>query len=483
MSSGFNEHTGENVERHSSRCLFCTLGCGFDLATLRGEVVGLEYAGDSEVNRGALCSKGNYIPGLIDHPFRLTEPVTGESPVSWSRALEDVADRFRSNSSAVIVDGTASLEDIETARLFTRRCLGSDMFAVHVPTGDDAVVEALYRSGVSRLSILRSRIEEARCILAIGDPFDIGPIVAGSVLASRYRSRDTMFAAVSDGPNRTSPFASVRIQGNVRQILTGIIRTLYALPAIREKVPKWADSLDNTMTKPQNVEYHQVASSLAANEPVIVLETQDPVVAGLAGVIAILTATDAQVCYIGSYGNIGDIVTRIERTRTVDDVFDAIESGEVTALLSLGADLVAGCPYRDVPSLLKKLDVFVAGSPFENDTTRLAGTILPTALWCEVDGTCFGGLLEAAVEPPGGALSCGEILNRLVSRMGTVLPADESEYRLEAAEMTPERVRELLDTAGEPFIFPAVRSSALRFADGSLSGRASFAAYAERGPA
>ena len=62
MSSGFNEHTGENVERHSSRCLFCTLGCGFDLATLRGEVVGLEYAGDSEVNRGALCSKGKLHP-------------------------------------------------------------------------------------------------------------------------------------------------------------------------------------------------------------------------------------------------------------------------------------------------------------------------------------------------------------------------------------------------------------------------------------
>lgn len=480
MSSVFSEQAGGHVERHSSRCLFCTLGCGFNMVTLRGEVLGLEYDSDSEVNRGSLCSKGNYIPGLIDHPFRLTEPVADDHPVSWTRALEDVAGRFTGNTSAVIIDGTASLEDIETARLFTRRCLGSDMFAVHVPTGDDAVVEALYRSGVSRLSVPRSEIEASRCILAIGDPFEIGPVVSGGILVARYRSRESMLAVVSDGPNRTSPFATFSLQGNVRRILAGLIHALCTLPAV--KTPKWADAFAKAAPEPDDARYHEIASSLATGKPVIVLETQDPVIAGLAGALAVLAVPEAQVCYIGSYGNIGDIISRIERTRTMDEVFDAIESGKVKALLSLGTDLVAGCPGRDVTSLLGRLDTFVAGSPFENDTTRLAGTVLPTALWCEVDGTCCGGLLEAVVEPPGGALSFGEILNRLVSRMGTVLPDDDSEYRFEVANMTSERANELLEASGEAFTPPPVRSSTVRFADGSLSGKATFAKYAERGP-
>ena len=58
------------------------MGCGFALSTRGGEVLSLEYDTSDPVGGGALCSKGNYIPDLLNHHHRLIEPRNSETAIS-----------------------------------------------------------------------------------------------------------------------------------------------------------------------------------------------------------------------------------------------------------------------------------------------------------------------------------------------------------------------------------------------------------------
>ena len=47
----------------------------------REEAVNLEYDTECPVNRGRLCSKGNYILELLNHPLRLNVAKKNGSPL------------------------------------------------------------------------------------------------------------------------------------------------------------------------------------------------------------------------------------------------------------------------------------------------------------------------------------------------------------------------------------------------------------------
>ena len=130
-------------------------------------------------------------------------------------------------------------------------------------------------------------------------------------------------------------------------------------------------------------------------------------------------------------------------------------------------------------ALLGKLGYLVAGAPFPTATVSCAHVVLPTALWLESEGTCFGVHREPAIEPPGGALSYGEILRRLVARMGAALPEKEPEQPPVAVKIGPDLVREVIRESRGEFTSPSVRSTAVRYAAGALTDWASYSRKTE----
>ena len=65
-----------------SKCLFCSLGCEVAFEAYLDEALSLEY-GERTSGTGTLCSKGNYLLELINHPMRLTDPKIAGKPVEY----------------------------------------------------------------------------------------------------------------------------------------------------------------------------------------------------------------------------------------------------------------------------------------------------------------------------------------------------------------------------------------------------------------
>jgi predicted molibdopterin-dependent oxidoreductase YjgC len=89
-----------DIEKTRTICPYCGVGCSVDLVTKGDRLVGVQPAMDGPANEGALCVKGQFAFGFVQHDDRLKTPLMrgddGElHPASWDAALDRAADGFR----------------------------------------------------------------------------------------------------------------------------------------------------------------------------------------------------------------------------------------------------------------------------------------------------------------------------------------------------------------------------------------------------
>src|SRR5688500_16923677 len=90
--------TAKTTKTH---CPYCAFQCGMVVTELRSTASELRIAAnpDFPVNRGQMCIKGYTSGALLEHPERLQQPLLRQpsgrlAPVSWSSALDFVAERL-----------------------------------------------------------------------------------------------------------------------------------------------------------------------------------------------------------------------------------------------------------------------------------------------------------------------------------------------------------------------------------------------------
>jgi assimilatory nitrate reductase catalytic subunit len=90
--------TSETVKTH---CPYCAFQCGMEVTRIRSTTTQLRIAANPEfpVNRGQMCIKGFTSGALLEHPQRIRQPMLRQpngrlSPVTWSTALDFVAERL-----------------------------------------------------------------------------------------------------------------------------------------------------------------------------------------------------------------------------------------------------------------------------------------------------------------------------------------------------------------------------------------------------
>jgi nitrate reductase NapA len=82
-------------------CRYCGTGCGVEVGVGDGKVQAVRGDQASPVNRGLLCVKGYHLPALLYGADRLTHPMLrkpdgkGWEQISWERALDLIAERFK----------------------------------------------------------------------------------------------------------------------------------------------------------------------------------------------------------------------------------------------------------------------------------------------------------------------------------------------------------------------------------------------------
>jgi len=117
------------------------------------------------------------------------------------------------------------------------------------------------------------------------------------------------------------------------------------------------------------------------------------------------------------------------RGKRLNEMFDAVEHGEMHALYIVGENpLVSEADRHRTEALLKRLDCLVVQDVTLTHTAKLADVVLPAAAgWCESDGTVTNSerrvqRVRKIVEPPGQARDDIDIVWSLATRMGATWP-------------------------------------------------------------
>lgn len=87
------------VEKVTTTCSLCGVGCTYDLNVKDGKVVGVTPNPDSIVNGSSICVKGRYHTDFAYSPDRITTPLIKKDgefvEAGWDEALDFVAENFK----------------------------------------------------------------------------------------------------------------------------------------------------------------------------------------------------------------------------------------------------------------------------------------------------------------------------------------------------------------------------------------------------
>jgi formate dehydrogenase major subunit len=121
-------------------CCYCGVGCGAIVHTSKkgdGRVINIEGDPDHVINRGALCSKGAALAGLVENENRLLKPMyrapyTAEwKEVSWDWAIDRIGRRIKAtrdatfkqtNAAGQTINHTAGIASVGSAALDNEEC-------------------------------------------------------------------------------------------------------------------------------------------------------------------------------------------------------------------------------------------------------------------------------------------------------------------------------------------------------------------------
>jgi predicted molibdopterin-dependent oxidoreductase YjgC len=152
MSYGLGR--AHQVQKVTTTCSYCGVGCQFDLNVKDGRVIGVTSNPAAPVNRMALCVKGRYGYDYIHHPDRLTRPRVRRylldcedkpSPahrsgkawewvdVDWTVALDltaqkiaEARDTYGENSVGVLTSAKCLNEENYLMNKFARQVVGTN---------------------------------------------------------------------------------------------------------------------------------------------------------------------------------------------------------------------------------------------------------------------------------------------------------------------------------------------------------------------
>jgi NADH-quinone oxidoreductase subunit G len=196
-------------------CTYCGDGCRTTLGVRNDKIMRGNNRDRSGINDEFLCVKGRYGFDFVEHPERLQSPMMktagGEfEPVSWSKALAAVAEKFTAIKQAggrigVIGSNHTTNEENYFLQKFARQGLGTNNIDHH-RTGDLAAFFDALSSKENALATV-SDLATAKAILVVGaDLSQQHPLLANQLRANA-RLNGAHVYIVTEGPVREDAHA------------------------------------------------------------------------------------------------------------------------------------------------------------------------------------------------------------------------------------------------------------------------------------
>jgi NADH-quinone oxidoreductase subunit G len=210
------------MEHVGAICTHCADGCKTTLGTRNNRIIRGNNRDRSGINGEFLCIKGRYGFDFYDHPERLQAPLVrvGDKleEVSWSRALETVAAKFKETAEAggsfgVIGSNHTTNEENFYLQKFARQVLKTPHIDHH-RTGDVvALVDAL--AGKTGKLATVADLYQRKAILVLGADLALEHPLLSFQVRANYRHHQAHVYAVTPGPVREDKYsvASLRVGG------------------------------------------------------------------------------------------------------------------------------------------------------------------------------------------------------------------------------------------------------------------------------
>ena len=371
-----------------SACEHCASGCDMRTDVRRGKTLRRLAGNDASVNEEWNCDKGRWAFKYVTAVDRLTHPlVRNEAGVlveaSWPEALAIAAQGLKANSSAVLVGGRATYEDAYGYSKFARVALGTNDIDFRSRLSSDEEREFLAAHVVSSTTTYRD-IDRADHVLLVG--FE---------------------------PEEESPIVFLRLNKQFRK------RAL-KVTAIASKLSIGVEKLKSEFVKvaPGQEAAAVTSQTLTAQSIILVGERASESVGVLTAVAALADSTGAKIAWIprragergaleaGAIGNllpggrpVADAAARVDIAalwgmdslpttlgRSSDEIFAAVNSGAIGALIVGGVDPLDGANSVAAMAALDKAFV-VSLEIAPSEVTLRADVVLPVAAITEKSGS------------------------------------------------------------------------------------------------
>lgn len=371
-----------------SACEHCASGCDIRTDVRRGKTLRRLAGNDASVNEEWNCDKGRWAFKYVTATDRLSHPlVRNESgelvQASWPEALAAAAAGLRATKAAVLVGGRATHEDAYGYSKFARVALGTN--------------DIDFRSRLSS--------DEEREFLAAR--------VVGSTTTYRDIDRADHILLVGFEPEEESPIVFLRLNKQFRK------RALKTT-AIATKLSTGVEKLKGEFVKvaPGQEGAAIAAQALTVKSVILVGERASESAGVLSAVGALADLTGAKIAWIprragergaleaGAIGNllpggrpVVDAAARVDIAalwntpslpssigRSSDEIYAALENGEIGALLVGGIDPLDGNNSAAALAALDKAFV-VSLEIAPSEVTMRADVVLPVAAITEKSGS------------------------------------------------------------------------------------------------
>jgi NADH-quinone oxidoreductase subunit G len=444
-----------DLEHTPSVSLVDTVHSSADVQTSRGKIIRVYGIENDAVNEGWLSDKDRFIFSATHSEDRVTVPLVrgeeGFEPIPWSAALDLVAEKlgsFRGDEVGAIGGTHNTNEEAFVLGKFMRSVVGSAHIDAQIGDGIDAHFAAALtpRATISDLDdaasilvwgpdlkethpVLYLRVRKAvrnGATLVVASPSGTGlDGIASHVIRYRAGSGSDLLRKFSAGEAGHAEARAVLDSGPV----VGLVgrSSLAEDPRLAESVAAFARSLPGarllTLLERANV-YGALDMGLA---PTL-----------LPGRVS---TTDA------------DGVRRLEDAwglmpehagRSTLEMFSAVTSGDMRAMVLVGSDPVRDCPNPALAAAaLDAADFVLAIDAFVTDSSAKADVILPAAVWGEVDGTVTNlegrvQRIRPSIQPIGQSRPLNAVLDDISVRMGVDLMASKVEdISAEIASLAP----------------------------------------------
>ncbi len=442
-------------------CPFCCLQDGLrveggEFALIFGEnsLLHLNYESGDKINEGSLCSRGNSVIDLLDHPQRLVAPLLQAKQADWKKVKRVIASKL-GEGTYIFLGPNLTLEEAWLAKEFSRS-MGSGG-VVHLAPEDGEAFRVLRWLGLIGGPGMEE-VEGSDFILLVGDAFMEHPVISQRVLRAKYRERKNRLFVLDSVRTKPTWFADHHLQpkpGTEGFVLAGLAKAIYRskpsylAPLFKEIELEGVAEIAGL----DKGEIEEVASQLAsARQGMVILSNLwgrvGPV--GLAALFGSLLASisGGRFLHLPVYQNGFGTWLILGEGPSGAQLLD--ELGKVKGLFVIGFDLFSSLPGGTEDGILKKLDFLWATAVLPNRTTERAELALPAASGLEKGGNLLyldGALrrMEPVLPPPGVAKAEGEIFQDIAGE-GKLPPPNEDKLR-EAVKGEPLPEREIVQRA------------------------------------